>query len=258
MGGLSDISSAVAPVADIAGVATTGVPWGSIASAGIGMAGGMMNNNANANQARMANEFSAQQYATRYQTQVEDLKKAGLNPMLAYTQGAGSAPQGQQARMENVATPAIDAYNNTAKTSMEFQKLEPLIKQVVQETLTSATQADLNEESRKEKSTNIKLLVEQVVNAKTDNARIVALTKLLGAQKGLTDASAKKVGQDYNIDRPDEIINSSPYGVPARVVERGTNTAKALADKFPITETTTEDYSDNNGYKQNRKTTRKR
>lgn len=46
---------------------------------------------AQANQAN-ANAFSAQQYATRYQTTVKDLQAAGLNPMLAAQTGAGSAP----------------------------------------------------------------------------------------------------------------------------------------------------------------------
>jgi hypothetical protein len=39
-----------------------------------------------------ANAFSAQQYATRYQTTVKDLQAAGLNPMLAVSNGPGSAP----------------------------------------------------------------------------------------------------------------------------------------------------------------------
>lgn len=39
-----------------------------------------------------AQDFSAGQFATRYQTTVDDMKKAGLNPMLAYGQGGGSPP----------------------------------------------------------------------------------------------------------------------------------------------------------------------
>lgn len=39
-----------------------------------------------------AQEFSAQQFATRYQTTTKDMQAAGLNPMLAYSQGGGNAP----------------------------------------------------------------------------------------------------------------------------------------------------------------------
>lgn len=39
-------------------------------------------------------DFQQQQFSTRYQTQVKDLQAAGLNPMLAYGQSPGQAPQG--------------------------------------------------------------------------------------------------------------------------------------------------------------------
>ena len=44
-----------------------------------------------------AQEFSAQQFASRYQTTVADMKAAGLNPMLSYSQGGGTAPSGTSA-----------------------------------------------------------------------------------------------------------------------------------------------------------------
>lgn len=67
-----------------------------IMAAGVGAAanifGNMNTNQTNRDLANQANAFSAQQYANRYQTTVKDLEAAGLNPMLAYGQGAGSPP----------------------------------------------------------------------------------------------------------------------------------------------------------------------
>ena len=86
---------------------------------GASLLGGMFTNQAQAEQAAAAQAFSAAQSqeqmnfqermrATQYQTTVKDLTAAGLNPMLAYTQGgagtpAGSAAVGQQASLRNPA-----------------------------------------------------------------------------------------------------------------------------------------------------------
>jgi len=54
--------------------------------------GGVMNNLFANNRQEDSQDFSAQQFATRYQTSVKDMKAAGLSPMLAYSQGGGNAP----------------------------------------------------------------------------------------------------------------------------------------------------------------------
>lgn len=77
---------------------------------------------ANASRERIADEanvFSAEQYATRYQTTVKDLSNAGLNPMMAYSQGPGSAPSGQQAQgIENSVASAVDAHNKASQRDL--------------------------------------------------------------------------------------------------------------------------------------------
>ena len=86
---------------------------------GASLLGGMFTNQAQAEQAASAHAFSAAQTqqqmdyqermrASQYQTTVKDLAAAGLNPMLAYTQGgagtpSGSAAVGQQASLRNPA-----------------------------------------------------------------------------------------------------------------------------------------------------------
>ena len=57
-----------------------------------GLAGGLLNNFFAGSRQEDAQDFSAQQFSQRYQTTVKDMQAAGLNPMLAYSQGGGTAP----------------------------------------------------------------------------------------------------------------------------------------------------------------------
>jgi hypothetical protein len=66
--------------------------WDQIASVGSNLLSGWMNNSAALARQHDAQEFSADQFAKRYQTTVKDLQAAGLNPMLAYSQGGGTPP----------------------------------------------------------------------------------------------------------------------------------------------------------------------
>lgn len=59
--------------------------------------GAMLNSRLAESRQHDAQDFSAGQFAHRYQTEVQDLMRAGLNPMLGYMQGPGSAPQSSAA-----------------------------------------------------------------------------------------------------------------------------------------------------------------
>lgn len=74
---------------------------------------GWMNNSAAKARQDDAQQFSAEQFATRYQTTVQDLTKAGLNPMLAYSQGPGSAPTSSAA--SSAGTPSLGNTINASK-----------------------------------------------------------------------------------------------------------------------------------------------
>lgn len=83
--------------------------WGAAASGAVTMLGGYFQNQAQAQSAETANNFAANQRATAYQTTVNDMKAAGLNPMLAYSQGATSTPGSSMAQMSNILGPAVSS-----------------------------------------------------------------------------------------------------------------------------------------------------
>lgn len=74
-------------------------------------------NEANASSARQAQEqmaFQERMSNTSYQRAMDDMKKAGLNPILAYSQGGASAPSGA---MGDVKAAKLDPINISGLTS---------------------------------------------------------------------------------------------------------------------------------------------
>lgn len=71
-------------------------------SAAAPVVSGFMGNRARRGDADQSMKFSEKMRNTEWQAGVADMRAAGLNPALAYSQGGASAPGGDMARMENV------------------------------------------------------------------------------------------------------------------------------------------------------------
>ena len=144
---MSFFSKALGAVGGLIGNVFGGPIGGALVSGGLDLLGGTQTNNANAAQARSQMDFQAEQNATAYQRAVADLKAAGLNPMLAYTNGPASSGTGAQATMQNAVGHAVNTAMTAKMNYAQVENLREQNKQIKAQTSQAITQSDLNRAS---------------------------------------------------------------------------------------------------------------
>jgi len=144
-----------------------------------------------------AQAFSAQQYATRYQTQTEDMKKAGINPMLSVSSGAGSQPTStaatpssnftqseiNRAQIKNIEAQTELNSANAAKARVEAQVAERFgHPQAEAQYNVTMAQAGLTSQQIGKVDQETRNVIAQIQNTKDENQRIHATVDYLKRQ----------------------------------------------------------------------------
>lgn len=217
--------------------------WGAIAAAAIPAAmsylGGKEANAANARMAGQQMDFQERMRSTQYQTTVADLKAAGLNPMLAYTQGGAGTPVGATAQMENVmgrvgqsakeGAMAYQQYENMKATNENLRTQNVLIEEQAEQ---AKTQALLNNDNAaKSRMETISELLKQS-GYKLSGQQVQAMINQLNAsarqssaQGAYTEAvlpEGKAIGAAYR-DEKGDIIS----GQKMKQIEKLTGSARS-------------------------------
>ncbi|WNK13653.1 MAG: DNA pilot protein [Microvirus sp.] len=96
---------------------------GALLQGGLSFAGQAMANTANAKQAQQQMDFQRQMSNTSYQRGTADMEAAGLNPMLAYSQGGASSPSGASATIQDAVTPAVSSARAAQTQKLALEQL---------------------------------------------------------------------------------------------------------------------------------------
>jgi len=161
------------------------------------LAGGLLTNKAQMDQAQSAMNFSAAQTqqqmdfqermrATQYQTAVKDIIAAGLNPMLAYSQGgagtpSGGAAVGQQATLRNPSEGLASSASMIANIKADLDKKEA-------ETVESISRTGVNDEQRKLISAQTYLAILEAPNVSQKLKNLISEELLNQARTTATSA----------------------------------------------------------------------
>ena len=166
--------------------------------------GGALSNSADRHAATVANQRNVYNYQHRYQWSMEDMQKAGLNPMLAATQGIGGSVNGASALASQynlgegvTAGMSASAAGSSAKAAnRQAQVAEKMSDEQIKNLAAQTILASSSAKKYDAETYGISVANKLAADTYNDNLALVK-QNLLNAQKQGAYIDSQKLAQEY-------------------------------------------------------------
>lgn len=142
-------------------------PFSAIA-AGIDFLGNRETNAMQKDVAREQMDFQERMRSTAYQAAVTDMKAAGLNPMLAYSQGSAASPSGAMPNISNPLSGVANSARETFRLGLEADNLKATNTKIETESALNRAQTKVANELAAVNNVNAKLAATKLPGAKIE------------------------------------------------------------------------------------------
>lgn len=180
--------------------------WGAIASTALDIVGKWWQGNEASQEAEKNRDWQRDLADTAYQRSVTDLRKAGLNPMLATKLGGAAVPSGAVASVPDTGNIGSSAYANFQR-SQEIKKMNADTENVQADTANKVAQSRLIDSQTKlnessavavDRRGNLDSMLwneswERTENLKNERDRIKATTRLVEGQLRMLGYSEREI-----------------------------------------------------------------